>query len=101
MGFTERLSLVGYQMTVLGEIMTNLYSKDDCINQFLIDYIIKPSLYVNKLLIEQVEKCLNATLYEETIKNIRDVLKKKNTSVIVIIMFYHNKGVKPNNCIQC
>ena len=91
MGFTERLSLVGYQMTVLGEIMTNLYSKDDCINQFLIDYIIKPSLYVNKLLIEQVEKCLNATLYEETIKNIRDVLKKKNTFVIALIKFYENK----------
>ena len=35
--------------------MVHIYSIDDSINQFSIDYIINPSLHVNKVFREQVE----------------------------------------------
>ena len=56
--------------------------------------MINPSLHVNKVFREQVKKWLNATFHEETMETIRDVLKKKNSCVIALIIFYENKGVK-------
>ena len=75
--------------------MVHLYSTYELINQFEIGYIINPSLYVNKVFIEQVGKCLNTTFDEKTMLPIRYVMKNKNTCVIALIMFYDNKGKKP------
>ena len=71
--------------------MVHLYSADGCINQFKIGYMINPSLQVNKVFIEQVENFLNDTFHENTMENIRDVLRKKNTCVIALIIFMRIK----------
>ena len=42
-------------------------------NQFEIGYTINPSLQVNKVFREQVEKLLNAKFHEKTMENIREV----------------------------
>ena len=57
--------------------------------------MINLSLHINKVFREQVEFFLNATFNENTMENIRDVMKKKNTCVIAQINFYENKGAKP------
>ena len=75
--------------------MVHIYSKDDLIDQFTIGYTINPSLHVNKVFREQVEKFLNATFHEKIMKNIRNILKNKNTCVIALIIFYENKLIKP------
>ena len=43
---------------------------------------------------EQVENFLRAKFHEYTMEAIRDVIKKKDTCVIEIIMFYEIKGKK-------
>ena len=62
-------------------------------------FMINPSLHINKVFIEQVEKFLRATFHENTVKNIRDVMKNKDTCVIAIIMFYGSKGKNQKKCI--
>ena len=75
--------------------MVHIYSIDDSINQFSIGYMINPSIHVNKVLREQVEKVLSATFNENTMEDITGCLKKKNTCVIALIYFNDNNGVKP------
>ena len=72
------------------KILVHIYSIDDSINQFSIDYMIKPSLHFNKVFREQVEKYLSTTLNEKTMENIKGCLKNKNTCVIELIIFYEN-----------
>ena len=57
--------------------------------------MINPSLHVNKVIREQVEKFLNAEFYEKTMETIRGCLKNNNTCVIALILFYEDNGVKP------
>ena len=75
--------------------MVHIYSIDNSIDPFSIGYMIDPSLHFNKVLREQVKKYLNATFYEKTMETIRVCLKKNNTCVIALIIFYDNNGVKP------
>ena len=41
---------------------------------------------------EQNEKFLRATFHENKTENIRDVMKKENTCINTLIMFYESKG---------
>ena len=50
--------------------MVYLYATDEQINQFAISYIINPSLHINKVFREQVEKLLRATFHENTMETI-------------------------------
>ena len=81
--------------------MIILYVTYKQINQFSIVYMINPSLHINKVFREQVEKFLRATFHENKMENIRDVMKKKDTCVIVLMLFYDNKGKNPKKCIGC
>ena len=67
----------------------SLYSKYKN-NKFSIGYMIKPSLHVNKVFIEQVEKYLRATFHKNTMKNTIYVIIKKGICVIALIMFYES-----------
>ena len=83
----------------MSKIMVHIYSIDNSINQFSVVYMINPSLHVNKVIREQVEKLLNSTFYEKTMETIRGCLEKNNTCVIALIMFYENNGVKPKKSV--
>ena len=74
--------------------MVHLYSTDERIHRFSIGYMVNSSLHVNKLFIEQVEIILNATFHERTMVPIIYVMKKKNTYIIALIIFYENKVTK-------
>ena len=71
--------------------MVYIYTIDEQINQFEIGYMINPPLHVNKVFREQVEKFLRATFHENTMENIRGVMKNKDTCVIALITFYEIK----------
>ena len=57
--------------------------------------MINPSLHINKVFREQVQTLLRATFHKNTMETIRDVIKKKDTCVTALIMFYESKGTKP------
>ena len=46
-------------------------------NQFAIGYMTNPTLHVNKVFRDQVEKCLNETFYQITMKGIRMLWEKR------------------------
>ena len=54
--------------------------------------MINPSLHINKVFREQVEKCLRYTFHKNTIENVSDVMKNKYTCVIELTMLYKSKG---------
>ena len=74
--------------------MVHCYSTYESINQFEFGYIIKPSINCNKVFREQVEKFSSVSFYKITIKTIIYFLRKKNTCVMALIMFYENNGEK-------
>ena len=51
------------------------------------------------MLIEQVEKCLRSTFHQNNMEGIRSVMRKKDTCVIALIIFYETKINNPINCI--
>ena len=53
--------------------------------------MINPSLHINKVFREQVEKFLRATFHENTIDNIIYVMRNKDTCVFDLKIYY---GVK-------
>ena len=72
------LGVVHFQPIVhVSKTMVQLYYTDESIIQLSIGYMIYPSLHVNKVFREQVENLLNATFHENTMENIRYVLKNK------------------------
>ena len=76
--------------------MVNCFSIDYSINKFAIGYMINPSLHFNKVFKEHVEKCWSATYYESKTETIKDCLRKKNTCVMALIMFYETNGLEQN-----
>ena len=81
--------------------MVHCYSIDEIINQFEIGYIINSSLNYKRVFTEQVEICLSSTFHEKKMESIKYFLRKKNTCVMELIMFYDNNGIKPKKCIGC
>ena len=56
-----------------------------------VGYMLNPELKVHKSLKEQVESNLEKTLSSTTIKFIRKLSSKENTSVLSLLMFYENR----------
>ena len=56
--------------------------------------MINPSLHINKVFREKVEKSLIDTFNKNKMETIRDVMKNKYTCGIVLIMFYESTGTK-------
>ena len=54
--------------------------------------MINPSLNINRIFIEQVEKCLCCSFSTKTMKTIRDCLLNDNKYDMVLIMIYENSG---------
>ena len=65
----------------MSKITVYLYTTDEQMNKFAIGYMINPSLHVNRVFREEVEECLIDTVNENTMKNERYVMKKKDTCV--------------------
>ena len=64
-------------------------------NQFLIDYMINPSLNFNKVFREKVENFLSSTFHERKMETIRDCVRNNNTCVMALLMFYESNEIKP------
>ena len=77
----------------MSKILAYLYTKYKKSINFSIGYIINPTLHVNKVFMEQVEKFLRDTFHPNTMKKIRNVMRKKDTCVIALIMFYESKKI--------
>ena len=54
--------------------------------------MINPSLHINRVFRKQFKKYLRATFHENTMENIRNVMKNKDTCVIALIFFNESKG---------
>ena len=63
----------------MSKIMIYLYTTEEQIHQFSIVYMINLPLHIDKMLIEQVGKFLRAIFHENTMENIRNIMKKKYT----------------------
>ena len=68
--------------------MVPIYTTCKTIYQFLIGYMINPSLQFNKILKIQVENFLGCSFSIRIMKTIKKNLMKNNTSVMAIIMIY-------------
>ena len=68
-----------------------LEETSDRINNFEIEYMINPTLRVNKEFKEQVINCMNNTFGALTQPFIRKKLTKNNTSVLALLMFHETK----------
>ena len=55
----------------MSKIMVHIYTTENNFDQFAIGYMINPSLHINRVFIEQVQKCLGCTFSIETKKTIR------------------------------
>ena len=85
---------VNHCLTILymSKKMVHIYTTENTIHQFAISYIINPSLSINRVFREQVQKCLGFYFFINTMKTIRYCLLKNNTSVMAIILIYENSG---------
>ena len=79
----------------MSKIIVHCYYSYDNNIKFAIGYMINTWLKCNKILIDQVEKCLSISFNEKTVETIKDCLRKKITSVMALILFYENNGLKP------
>ena len=70
-------------------------------NQFAIGYTTNPKLRINKVFRDKSEKFLKYTFHQSTMKVIQHFLRKKDTCVIVLVMFYDTKTKKQKKCIGC
>ena len=75
--------------------MVHIYTTEKTIHQFVIGYMINPSLEFNKIFNTQVEKCLGYYVSIGTIKTIKKILMKKNISIMELIIIHENNGEIP------
>ena len=74
----------------LSKIMVHIYTTRKTIHQFLIGYLINPSLLLNKIFKTQVENFLGCYFSISRMKTIKNILMKNNTSFMALIMIYEN-----------
>ena len=74
--------------------MVFFYSTYEQINPFAIDFMINSSLHVNKVFRKKLNNSFDL-YFMKKMKTIRYVVKKRDTCVIAIIMFYETNGKKP------
>ena len=72
--------------------MVHIYTTETNIHKFSIGYMINPSLKSNNESRIQVENFLGDYFSIRAMKNIKNCLMKKNTSVMTLIMIYENIG---------
>ena len=60
------------------------------INEFSIGYMINPTLYRNRDFKDQVKVCFKHIFGPDTISHINKILQKKNTRVLVLVIFYES-----------
>ena len=72
--------------------MVHIYTTETNIHKFSIGYMINPSLKSNNESRIQVENFLGDYFSIREMKNIKNCLMKKNTSVMTLIMIYENIG---------
>ena len=61
--------------------------------------MVKPTLNVNKVFIEQVEKFLKEKFHPSTTSGIINVMKS-NTRDISLVMFYENRTTNPKKVLR-
>ena len=72
-----------------------LYETNKRINDFSIGYTINTTLHVNKYFKYHVEKCMNNTFGNATQTFIKNVMTKKNTRLLELIMFHEKRHKRP------
>ena len=70
-------------------------SKEKLNNQSAIGYMVKPTLYMNKVFKEQVENCLKETFFSSTMSGIINFSNKDNTCFIALVILYYNRTTNP------
>ena len=68
-----------------------LHHIEERINEFAISFMLNPTLHVNKSFKEQIEKFMNDTFGTLTQPFIINTVKKKNTCVLSLVMFYETR----------
>ena len=53
--------------------------------------MINPTLQVDKVFRDKVEKCLRDTFHQNNMEGIRNVIRKKDTCGISLVIFYETK----------
>ena len=62
--------------------------------------MIHPNLNINKSFIEQVDKCMNNTLFPIAQPHIRATLAKNKTRLLALLMFYYKRASNPNKSFR-
>ena len=83
----------------ISKILVYLYTKYKRMNTFSIGYMINLVLHVHKVFRYQVGKCLRATFHQSTMEDMKKFMRKRNTCVIAIVMFYETKTKKYNKSV--
>ena len=60
------------------------------INEFSFAYMFNPTLYTNKVFRELVKVCLSNTFGKDINKHINNILLKRNTRVITLVVHYEH-----------
>ena len=81
--------------------MVHIYSKEKNIHQFVIGHLINPSLHINRIFREQVQKILGCSFSTKAMKTIRYFLLMNNTSIMALILIYENNGKDIKKFIEC
>ena len=81
LGANHRLPLLH-----MAKIFIHLPEKNERINEFAIGYMINPILHANKAFKDKVLKCMNNRFGNVTQPFIKNVMKKKNLCIIIIIV---------------
>ena len=71
--------------------LVHVYKTEKPIYQFAIGYMIKHTLHVNKVFTEQILKFPWIAFYQNITEGIERVMRRKDTCVIELIMFYETK----------
>ena len=79
----------------MSKILVYIYTTEKRMNPFEIVYLMNPVPHVNKVFIKQVEQCLRAKFHQNTMESIKSVMRKEDTCIIALIMFYNIKTKNP------
>ena len=84
----------------MSKIFVFINTTEEHINQFEIGFITNPTLHVNKVFRDQYRKFLKYKYHQSIMKRLKNVLRKKYTCVIALVMFYETKNPQ-QKCIGC
>ena len=79
----------------ISKIFVYMDTTEEHSNKFVIGCMIKPTIHVNNVFRDQVEKFLRATFHQNTMEGIRNIIRKKDTCVIALVIFYNTRTKNP------